>query len=58
MLWVLVDVAIGVLAVLLVALVAFLLYKRVRVLTAAVSAATSQVDALAPALSVRPPQPR
>lgn len=56
MLWVLLDVAIGVLAVALLALMAFLLYKRVRVLTRAVGEASRQVSELTPLLTVQPPR--
>ena len=56
MLWVLLDVVIGVLAVLLVGLMAVLLYKRVRVLTSTIGAASRQVGELTPRLSIQPPR--
>jgi hypothetical protein len=55
-LWVLLDVVIGVLAVLLVALVAFLVYKRIRVLMSAIGAASRDVGQMTPGLSVQPPR--
>jgi hypothetical protein len=55
-LWVLLDVVIGVLAVLLVALVAFLVYKRIRVLMSAIGAASREVGQLTPGLTVQPPR--
>ena len=54
MLWVLLDVAIGVLALLLVALMAFVLYKRLRGLSRAVGAASGQIGQLTPGLTVQP----
>ncbi|MFN2538316.1 MAG: hypothetical protein ABR549_09215 [Mycobacteriales bacterium] len=55
MLWVLLDVVIGVLSLTLVGLMAFLLYKRVRVLLRAVGAASSQVGERTSELVVRRP---
>ena len=58
MLWVLVDVAIGLLGLLVLGLVAFTLYKRVRVLLRAVGDASAQVGELSAGLSVTPPPGR
>ena len=46
--WVLVDVLLAVLAVLVTGAVAFALYRRVRVLTRALSAASERLAAVAP----------
>ncbi|MCW2672111.1 MAG: hypothetical protein JWP14_700 [Frankiales bacterium] len=53
--WVLVDVGIGVLAVLLLLLVAFLLYRRVRVLMRSLGDASRRVGDLTPGLVVQEP---
>lgn len=53
--WVLLDVAIGVLSVALVGLLAFTLYKRVRVLMRAVADASEKVGELTPGLVVQSP---
>ena len=56
--WVLLDLALYALGVLLVGAIAFLLYKRVRLLMRAVGAASEQVSALAPQLQVNTPPKR
>jgi hypothetical protein len=53
--WVLVDVGIGVLAVLLLLLATLLLYKRVRVLMRALGDASGRVGELTPGLTVQEP---
>ena len=53
--WVLLDVMIGVLSVLLLGLVAFVLYKRVRVLMRTVGDASAEVGSLTPGLEVVKP---
>lgn len=54
MLWVLLDVAIGVLALLLVGTVARTLYKRLRALIRTVGAASGQIGQLTSGLTVVP----
>jgi hypothetical protein len=56
--WVLLDVAIGVLALALLIAVGFLLYKRVRTLMRTVGEASRQVGELTPGLTVTPPPSR
>jgi hypothetical protein len=56
--WVLLDLALYALGVLLVGAIAFLLYKRVRVLMRAVGAATDQVSEYTPQLQVNTPPKR
>lgn len=58
MLWVLLDVAIGLVALAVPGLVTFALYKRVRVLMRAVGNASAQVGELSAGLSVAPPTRR
>lgn len=58
MLWVLLDVAIGLFALALLVLVTYALYRRVRVLLRAVGAASAQVGELTAGLSVTPPTRR
>ena len=53
--WVLLDVGIGVLAVLLLLLVTFLAYKRVRALLQALGDASRRVGDLTPGLAVQQP---
>ena len=53
--WVLLDVAIGVLSLALVGLLAFLLYKRVRVLLRAIGDASDKLGELTPSLVVQAP---
>jgi hypothetical protein len=55
--WVLLDVAIGVLALALLGMVGYLLYKRVRALMRTVGTASAQVGELTPGLTVTPPPP-
>ena len=55
MLWVLLDVAIGVVALLVLVLVALALYRRVRALTKQVGAASAQLTELSSGLTVSPP---
>ena len=56
--WVLLDIAIGLLAVIVLLLVAFSLYKRVRALARTVGDASRQVAELTPGLAVQQPASR
>jgi hypothetical protein len=56
--WVLLDVVIGVLALLVLGLVALGLYRRVRVLLSRVGAASGQLGELSAGLTVTPPRQR
>lgn len=56
--WVLLDVGIGLLAVVVLLLVAFSLYKRVRALGRTVGETSRVVGELTPALAVQQPQAR
>jgi hypothetical protein len=55
-LWVLLDIAIGLVAVAVLALFSFALYRRVRGLMRTVSAASDEVSRLTAGLTVTPPR--